>query len=340
MPISDFIKKINRNTIIVFVAVIGIIVAGVLIFADSTNSFSISNLNFGLFGPSPKQIGQKAVDFINSSGLTATQVTLEDASEESGLIKIKIKVGDQPFDSYVTKDEKFLFAQSPIDMSAKKEQKTAAEIKKTDSPMLEAFVVSRCPYGLQMQRAMADAEKNQPDAAQYMKVRYIGAVSSDGKTITAMHGEAEATENLRQICIREEQSAKYWDYVACQMKSGDTAGCEKSTGIDSAKLNSCIQNPDKGVAYAKIDFDLAVKYTGSENLGSPALFLNEEQIDENNFGGRSSDGVKSMICAGFNSQASFCSTKLNTSEAAASFSETYEGTGNSGNNDANCAPAQ
>jgi hypothetical protein len=40
-----------------------------------------------------------------------------------------------------------------------------------------------------------------------MKARYIGTVS--GTTITAMHGEAEAKENLRQICIREEQSTKY-----------------------------------------------------------------------------------------------------------------------------------
>ena len=191
-----------------------------------------------------------------------------------------------------------------------------------------------------MQRAMADAVKNQPALAQYMKVRYIGAVS--GNTITSMHGDAEAKENLRQICIREEQPAKYWNYVACQMKTGDTAGCETSTGVDSASLSACVSTPSRGVAYAQKDFDLNAKYNVS---GSPTLILNGSPVDESGFGGRSSDGVKSMICAGFNSQASFCSTKLNTAEAATSFSADYSsggasGSGNSGAGGTNCAPAQ
>ena len=165
---------------------------------------------------------------------------------------------------------------------------------------------------------MAEAIKEQPSLAQYMKVMYIGAVS--GNTITAMHGPAEAEENLRQICIRDEQTAKYWNYVSCQMKSGDTAGCETSTGVDSAKLNACVSTPTRGVAYSKKDFDLNAKYNIS---GSPTLILNGAQVSESNYGGRSPDGVKSMVCAGFNSQPSFCSTKLTTAQATASFSETY-----------------
>ena len=193
-----------------------------------------------------------------------------------------------------------------------------ATVEKSDSPVLEAYVVTRCPYGIQMQRAMAEAIKEQPSLAPYMKVMYIGAVS--GNTITAMHGPAEAKENLRQICIRDEQPAKYWDYVGCQMKSGDTAGCETSTDVDSAKLNACVSTPARGVAYAKKDFDLNAKYNIS---GSPTLILNGTQVSESSYGGRSSDGVKSMVCAGFNSQPSLCSSKLNTAQATVSFSATY-----------------
>lgn len=191
-------------------------------------------------------------------------------------------------------------------------------VQKSDSPILEAYVVARCPYGLQMQRAMVDAVKNIPALAQYLKVRYIGSVS--GNTITSMHGSAEATENLRQICIREEQPAKYWNYTACQMKKGDTAGCESSTGVDSAKLSACISDPSRGVAYAQKDFTL----NGQYNIqGSPTLILNGAQVSESNYESRSSDGVKKIVCSGFNSQPSFCSTKLNTVQATASFSETY-----------------
>jgi len=334
----DFLKKLknmDRNTILISIAVIGIVITGVLIFADSSKGFAIPNI----FGMSNSQIGKKVIDYINNSGLSTTPASLVGVSEASGLVKVKIKIGTNEFDSYATKDGKLLLPQA-YDMSAKTEDTSATDttankpstvVEKTDSPMLEAYVVARCPYGLQMQRAMADAVKNLPSLAQYMKVRYMGSVS--GNTITSMHGDAEAQENLRQICIREEQPAKYWSYVACQMKAGDTAGCEASTGVDSAKLKTCISTPSKGVAYAKVDFDLNTKYGVT---GSPTLILNEASVDESSYGGRSSDGVKSMICAGFKTEAGFCSTKLNTATAASSFSADYASATGSADSTAGC----
>src|SRR3989339_236015 len=345
----SFLKNMNRNNILLGLAIIGVLVVGGLIYANSNPNLSLPNF----FGMSGKQIGQKAVDYINNNQLASTPASLVSVSEESGLVKIKIKIGTNEFDSYATKDGKLLFPQV-FDMSAEKTAATsensapqqtpeeaAATVKKSDNPELLAFVVARCPYGLQMQRSMADAVKNMPSLGQYIKSVYIGAVS--GNTITAMHGEAEAKENLRQICIREEQPAKFWNYVACQMaSSGKEDSCATSTGVDAAKLNSCISDPGKGVAYAKKDFDLATKYNVS---GSPTLILNEAVIDESAFGGRSSEGVKTMVCAAFNSKASFCSTKLNTAEAAVSFSVDYASSGasanaNSGADGTNCAPAQ
>jgi len=342
---KHLIKKVkdrmNRNTVLVAVAVIAVLITGGLIFANSDKSFSMPNF----FGLSDKQVAENAIKYINDNQLSQTPASLSKFSSVSGLVKVTIKIGTNEFDSYATKDGKFLFPQA-FELKPAKDAKDAAQntpnttVVKTASPMLEAFVVSRCPYGLQMQRAMADAVKNMPALAPYMKARYIGAVS--GNTITAMHGEAEAKENLRQICIREEQPTKYWGYVDCQMKAGDTAGCEVSTGVDSGKLNSCMTN-GKGVGYAQVDFDLSAKYGAT---GSPALILNGTTISESNYGGRSSDGVKSMICAGFDKEAGFCTTKLNTAPAADSFSQTYAASGsaatadNSGNAGANCAPVQ
>lgn len=349
----SFLKNINRNTILVGIVIIAIIITGGLIYANLNHGFSLPNI----FGISDSKIGKNVVDYINNNQLSQTPASLVNVSELSGLVKVKIKIGTQEFDLYATKDGKLLFPEA-FDMSPKKASvsggnpanqnansnsaqtpaKVAASIKKTDSPMLEAFVVARCPYGLQMQRAMADAVKNIPSLAQYIKVRYIGSVS--GNSLVSMHGDAEAKENLRQICIREEQPTKYWNYIACQMKaSGTETSCEQSTGVDSTKLNACVSDTSKGIAYAQKDFVLDTKYNVG---GSPTLILNGAQVSEFGFGGRSSDGVKSMVCAGFNTKPSFCSTKLNTVEAAASFSATYSSSGSaaSANSGANCAPAQ
>jgi len=78
-----------------------------------------------------------------------------------------------------------------------------AKMNKSDQPLLQAFVVSRCPFGLQMQRIMADMIAKSPETEGYLNVRYIGSVDVENNTIRAMHGEVEAQENLRQICIRE-----------------------------------------------------------------------------------------------------------------------------------------
>ena len=344
----------NRNTILVAIAIIAIIITGGLILIKSNSGFSLSNLGFG---SSPTQIGQKAVDYINNNKLSSSKVTLKSASEVSGLIKISIDVGGQAYDSYVTKDGRFLFPNTPIDMTpakttsstsaAKATAKNTSSVTKAVKPMLEAFVVSSCPYGLQMQRAIADAVKNLPALASDVVIRYIGSISNG--VISSMHGPEEAAENLRQICIREEQPTKYYDYISCYMKKttataasgmplGDSPSCQASAGVDTAKLKACVSDASRGLAYAQKDFDLGTKYNVS---GSPTLIMNGSPIDETSFGGRSSDGIKSMVCAGSKTQPSFCSTKLNTTEAAVSFNATYaSSSGSSSSSAANCNTAQ
>ena len=353
----SFLKKMNRNTILIAVAIIAIVITGGLIYANSNHGFSLP----AIFGMSDSQIGKKVVDYINNNQLSQTPATLVSVSEESGLVKVKIKIGTNSFDSYATKDGKLLFPQA-FDMSPKPASastsansgsaqtpaQAAASVKKTENPMLEAFVVSSCPFGLQMQRAVADAVKNIPSLASNVVIRYIGSISNGA--ISSMHGPEEAQENLRQICIREEQPTKFYNYISCYMKKqtataasgmplGDSTGCQATSGVDAAKLSACVSDSSKGLAYAKKDFDLSAKYNVS---GSPTLILNGAQISESGFGGRSSDGVKSMVCAGFNSKPSFCSKTLNTAEASASFSSTYSTTGASGStaSNNNCATAQ
>lgn len=345
--IMDKLKNLNKNQILIGVAVLAVVATGVLV-SSKSNPALLSFLKFNS-GLSTEAIAKKSVDYLNKSvlqnGQIATLVSVSDL-KGSGVVQIKIKIADKTYDSYATKDGKLLFpeaftigsgttasavnntqpsnnqtAQNTQDTQDNKPQITPANVAKVAKTSLDAYVVSRCPFGLQMQRAMAEAIKNVPSLAEYTKVRYIGAVSSDGKTITAMHGNEEAQENLRQICIREEQPTKYWPYVACQMKSKDAAdGCLSSTGVNVAKLNSCMSDPSKGVAYAKVDFALQNKF-GVQ--GSPTLILNEQEISENSFGGRSADAIRNIVCSSSTTQSSFCSTKLNATPAATSFSPTY-----------------
>lgn len=209
-------------------------------------------------------------------------------------------------------------SQTPAKPALTPEQ-VCANTTKSDKPLLEAFVVSRCPFGLQMLRIMAEIVSKSPDAEKYLKARYIGAVSDN--TITSMHGDQEAQENLREICIREEQSDKFWKYVACYMKDGNSSNCLRSTSVDEGKLGSCIDDPSRGLAYAQKDFDLANQ---SDITGSPTLIMNGKTVSEFDFAtnttnGRSPEALKDLLCCGFNNEPAFCSQELNKTQAMTMF---------------------
>ncbi|MCD6402917.1 MAG: hypothetical protein J7K98_01150 [Candidatus Aenigmarchaeota archaeon] len=285
-----------------------------------------------------EEIGQKAIDFINnnlvSPGTSASLVSVED--KESYYV-VTTNYRGQNIPVYVTKDGKYMFLSQPLDMTQEipkqeeeeKETSSCEDLPKSDNPKLIAFVMSYCPFGLQMQRVLNEIVKNIPEMANYIEVRYIGSIA-DNK-IQSMHGEKEGVEDLRQICIREEQSDKYWKYIDCFIKEGKSEECLDEVGIDKPELEACMNDTTRGLKYAQEDFDLNEQYHIS---GSPTLVLNGERVNEYDFGGRSAEAVKTIICCGFEQQPEFCQQNLTTEQAARAFSPTYSA--NSGSSGGQC----
>lgn len=322
----------SNKTLLIPIAIVvaGALIAGSVFYVNRDKIFKKENLL------SSQEAAEKAIKYINENLLTggSATATLSTVSEENGVYKVHLKIAENEYDSYVTKNGKVLFT-SGIDLEKKAETEkgeaqkamTCEDIKKTEKPSLEAFVVSQCPYGLQMQRIFNEIVKNIPDLEENLKIRYIGAV--EGNKITSMHGDEEAQENLRQICIREEQGDKYWKYVDCHMKKGEVESCLTTAGINKAILDTCMSDNSKGLKYAKEDFDLQTKYQIS---GSPTLVINDtlfEEFDRSTnqclweFGCRNAEAAKSLICCGFNQNPESCSQKLTEEQAAGGFSESY-----------------
>jgi thioredoxin 1 len=194
-------------------------------------------------------------------------------------------------------------------------KKTCNDIKKQDKPLMEAFVVSNCPFGLQMQRIFSELINEVPSLSENIEVRYIGRISGDN--IISMHGQKEATENLRQICIREEQGRSYWSYISNFIRAGNSNDSLKAAGVDQTLVESCMADRERGFKYAQGDFNIAAKFGIT---GSPTLLLNEELASESDFGGRTAEAMKTLLCCSFKSAPEFCSMKLNSSRAASGFS--------------------
>jgi len=330
-PDKIIIKKMKNKNNYFFYLILCVLVAGLFYWGyHSGNSQSLVVKN----GANLATV-KNALDFINKNLLAeGYSAEVESVEEENGVYKLNLKIDEEITSVYLTKNGKTLFL-SAVDLA--EAEKTinnenngpqaiskCEDINKSDSPVLEAFIVSQCPFGLQMQRILNEAIKSIPQLENFITVEYIGEIENN--QIQSMHGEEEAQENLRQICLREEQKDKYWPYVECYMKEGKIAEYLSSTGVDQEKLTSCMKDTNRGIAYAQKDFTRQDEFKVD---GSPTLIINNELVSEFGFGGRNPEAIKQIICCAAQNKLSFCDQTLSTEEAAASFSSTYSD-GNSG----------
>src|SRR4030042_6633497 len=173
-------------------------------------------------------IAENTLKYINENLLAeGNTASLASISDERGLYKVTVKVGQQEYEAYATKDGVFLFLEGYRMI----EEGSA----KSDRPDVKLFVMSYCPYGLQAEKmflSVYDLLKDKADMGIYF-VDYI------------MHEKQEIDENLTQYCIQKEQNEKYSSYLGCFVVSGDSSACLSEAGIDTDKVNACVVQTDE-----------------------------------------------------------------------------------------------
>jgi Thioredoxin len=285
----------------------------------------------------PEAARVKVENFVNTYLMqNGAKATVSDVTEAYGLYKMKISIGsNQTVDSYVSRDGKLFFPQA-LDVAktisdatgggataTNGDQAAAAaptNIPKTSKPTIELFVMSYCPYGTQMEKGI------------------LPAIAALGKTVDfkikfndyAMHGDKELKENMVQYCIQKEQTSKYDAYLSCFLKASDSASCLASTGIDTAKNDSCVTATDKQfniTANAKSNTDYKGTYPSfnvskEDNAkynvgGSPTLIINGTEASA----ARDSASLLKTICSAFETAPEECKAVLSSASPAAGFGE-------------------
>lgn len=298
--------KLKKSEMWKYLSILLIILLAVSVAMYSNKSGSSGAL-------SSQAAADKSIKYINDNLLQpGSTATLNNVKEDAGVYIINISIGGREYLSYSSLDGKLLFTNG-IDMDQKVPETNATqtaqpqkpvEVTKSDKPKVDLFIMTHCPYGTQAEKGIIPAMEAIKDKAD-VKVRFVHYF---------MHGDKEEQETYTQICIREEQNAKFWPYLKCFLNASDSAGCIKSTGVDSAKLDTCVK--DKAKTYYAADSDLSKKY-GVQ--GSPTMVINGGQAD---FYPRSPLTALSTICAAFNKAPSECSAKLSADNPAPGFGYT------------------
>jgi hypothetical protein len=291
----------------------------------------------------------KAEKFINENLLQpGSKATVAEIKEENGLYKMSVELSSgQKVDSYMTKDGAQFFPQAyavePVadknadtkDQQAASEAQQTEEVKKSDKPDVELFVMSHCPYGTQIEKGI------------------IPVVEALGSKINfqlkfcdyAMHGEKEVKEQMNQACIAKEQGGKLITYLKCFLKDETKSDqCMKDAKIDTGKLKACVAKIDKEFNVTKQLNDkntwvsgqfppFGVNAADNEKYGiqgSPGMVINGTTI---NNAPRNPAGLLTTICNTFNNKPGECDKKLSSDTPNPGFGE---GTG-AASSDANCA---
>ncbi len=103
-----------------------------------------------------QKTAEKAIKFINENIINGRgTASLTNVSEEGNILKISFKIGEQSYDSYVTKDEKFLFPEGyEMSKEVKQPEKTVGSFLVTEDkicsengkPIIYFFGSASCPH--------------------------------------------------------------------------------------------------------------------------------------------------------------------------------------------------
>lgn len=208
------------------------------------------------------------------------------------------------------------------------EQTPPPSVPKNDKPKVELFVMSYCPYGLQMQKAYLPAWELLKDKAD-MDIKFVSY---------AMHGLKEVEENTRQYCAQQVQPAKFRNYLKCFTGKDDSKACLAEAGISEGSLTACINAANKKFAILDKFKDQTTWLSGRYPLypvqadlndkygvqGSPTLVINGVQVEGV---ARTAESVKQAICAGFNNAPAECQQTLPNTTYQPSFGYTVSANG-------------
>lgn len=255
------------------------------------------------------------VTFANSVGIE--DIKINSITKEGALYLVDADINGEQAKLYITPDGKYLInGITPLTSSSVSEgsDNTPKAVPKSDKPVVEAFIFSYCPYGLQFEKALApvyDLMKNKAD------IRIVA--------IGAMHGEYEHQETLRQIAIQEIYgNDKLWAYLKkfdADTAIGDCRGDEKcitplvekiftSLGIDKAKVNDFMVKSSEAI-YKEQNARAAELGIS----GSPTFVINGVTVNAE----RNPASILTAICSAFNTSPEECSQKLSSESASAGF---------------------
>jgi hypothetical protein len=155
--------------------------------------------------------------------------------------------------------------------------------------LVQVFIMSQCPFGVQAVDAMKEVLENAKGKIKF-ETHYIAEKTPTG--FNSLHGQPEVDENIRHLCAKKYYRAKnkWLDYIWCRDKDYRSAEWEKCAvdGIKADVIKKC-STGDEGKKLLEEDIKIAKALQVS---GSPTWLANNKF----KFSGIVANDIKTNIC--------------------------------------------
>ena len=175
---------------------------------------------------------------------------------------------------------------------------------------LSVFVMSQCPYGVRALDAMEEVLGALGDGVDF-NIHFIADKTPTG--FSALHGQPEVDENIRELCAIKHYSAKrkYMDYILCRNKDirgKDWQKCTGANGIATDVIQKCFEG---GEGKKLLEDDIAIA-KALRISASPTWLANNRF----KFSGVQPEQIKEQFCK-HNPGTKGCDKKLSSGPAKA-----------------------
>jgi hypothetical protein len=316
--------KINFHTALIIIEALVIIALVIILFAKPPYQKAGTIL-------SSQEVAKKAIDYINEKFMTGkNKASLLSVIEENGVYKMEIKIGNNKYISYVTKNGELLFPEA-IDLTPPEPK----SFPKTQKPEVDLFVMSFCPFGNQAEEMLIPVVGLLKDKAD-IELHYIiysnyatgfpdYCLDKENK-FCSMHGVGELNQDVRELCVWKYQKDKFWDFVKEINQNATSKDVDQKwekiaqdLGIDVEKIKACQENEaldllakEKELTIKEYLVQNPAQHQGNESTtisASPTLVINGVIYD----GQRSSEEFKKAICSAFKNPPQECKQSLSES---------------------------
>lgn len=282
------------------------------------------------------KIGEETKEFLELV-FEIEDMQLSNSVYENNMYTHTFRISDQDFDILTSLNGEIVFVPGlgePLNKSEvlsslnnENNQQVEQELEKSQRPVVELFVMSHCPYGIQIEKGILPVLDVLEDHIDF-ELKFVNY---------SMRGEVEVTEQTIQYCIQKESKTLLKDYLYCFLEDGDGERCLLENNISLDDLDGCISEADEEYQITALLEDRSswlndrfpkFLINDEDNLkyevrGSPTLVINGVVVGSQ----RDPQSLLDTICGAFETIPRACNQELSRTNPSPQFG--FETTGSS-----------